>query len=42
MIVYQKTKKGFEDDIISGDIENIILKLYENKLHRSTGKKEQD
>lgn len=41
MIVYQKTKKGFEDDIISGDIENIILKLYENKLHRSTGKKEQ-
>lgn len=42
MIVYQKTKKGFEDDIISGDIENIILKLYENRLHRSTGKKEQD
>ena len=42
MIVYQKTKKGFEDDIISGDIENIILKLYQNKLHRSTGKKEQD
>ncbi|MBL0330095.1 MAG: DUF2075 domain-containing protein [Bacteroidetes bacterium] len=42
MIVYQKTKKGFEDDIISGDIENIILKLYETKLHRSTGKKEQD
>lgn len=42
MIVYQKTKKGFEDDIISGDIENIILKLYEDKLHRSTGKKEQD
>jgi len=42
MIVYQKTKKGFEDDIISGDIENIILKLYENKLHRSTGKKEQE
>ena len=42
MIVYQKTKKGFDDDIISGEIENIILKLYENKLHRSTGKKEQD
>ena len=42
MIVYQKTKKGFEDDIISGDIENIILKLYQNKVHRSTGKKEQD
>ncbi len=42
MIVYQKTKKGFETDILSGDIENIILKLYENKLERSTGKKEQD
>lgn len=42
MIVYQKTKKGFDDDIVSGDIENIILKLYENKLHRSTGKKEQE
>lgn len=42
MIVYQKTKKGFDEDIISGDIENIILNLYENTLHRSTGKKEQD
>lgn len=42
MIVYQKTKKGFEEDIISGDIDNIILKLYEKKLHRSTGKKEQE
>ncbi len=42
MIVYQKTKKGFETDILSGDIENIILKLYENKLERSTGKKEQE
>ncbi|MEO6305603.1 MAG: DUF2075 domain-containing protein [Bacteroidia bacterium] len=42
MIVYQKTKKGFEDDIISGEIEQVILKLYENKLQRSTGTKEQD
>ncbi|MDI1233948.1 MAG: DUF2075 domain-containing protein [bacterium] len=42
MIVYQKTKRGFEDDIISGDIENIILNLYEDKLNRSTGKREQD
>lgn len=42
MIVYQKTKKGFEDDIVSGDIENIILKLYESALNRSTGKKEQE
>lgn len=42
MIIYQKTKKGFEDDIISGDIENVILRLYENKLFRSTGAKEQE
>jgi DUF2075 family protein len=42
MIVYQKTKKGFEEDIVNGDIENVVLKLYENKLNRSTGKKEQD
>ena len=42
MIVYQKTKKGFEEDIIGGEIEQVILKLYQDKLHRSTGKKEQD
>ena len=42
MIVYQKTKRGFEADIVSGDIENVILKLYKNKLHRSTGTKEQE
>ena len=42
MIVYQKTKSKFEADIISGDIENVILDLFRDKLSRSTGVKEQE
>ncbi len=40
MIVYQSTKDGFNSDILSGDIENIILANFKEKLHRSTSKKE--
>ncbi|MDI1355289.1 MAG: DUF2075 domain-containing protein [bacterium] len=42
MIVYQKTKQGFETDVISGDIENVVLQLYRDILHRSTGEKERE
>ncbi|MFM9051935.1 MAG: DNA/RNA helicase domain-containing protein [Bacteroidota bacterium] len=35
MIVYQSTKAGFHDDILSGDIEGIIL----SRLKQQTGRK---
>ena len=40
MIVYQSTKKGFLEDILSNDIENIILANFEKKLGRTTTKNE--
>lgn len=42
MIVYQKTKQAFSSDIISGDIENIIHKLYQDKFSSSTSEKEKE
>mgnify|MGYP001565775276 CR=1 FL=1 len=40
MIVYQSTKSGFANDILSNDIENKILKVFQEKLGYSTGKNE--
>ncbi len=40
MIVYQKTKAGFNTDILNGDIEHVILELFESKYKHSTGDKE--
>lgn len=40
MIVYQKTKAGFNTDILNGDIEHVILELFESKFKHSTGDKE--
>jgi DUF2075 family protein len=36
MIVYQSTKREFHIDILSGDIENIILQKFQEKLKRRT------
>ncbi len=36
MIVYQSTKSKFQDDILSNDIENIILKSFQKKLNKGT------
>jgi len=40
MIVYQATKSDFQDHVLSGDIENIILNNYRKKLHKNTSPKE--
>ena len=40
MIVYQKTKDGFNTDILNGAIEHVILDLFESKYKHSTGDKE--
>ncbi len=40
MIVYQSTKQQFLDDIISNNIENIILENFQKKLGRTTNKNE--
>jgi len=40
MIVYSSSKSGFLSDMDSGDIENKILKLMENKCGKKVGKNE--
>jgi DUF2075 family protein len=40
MIVYQSTKTKFLDDVMSNDIENIILSVFKRKLLRSTSESE--
>jgi DUF2075 family protein len=40
MIVYQSTKQEFLDNIISNNIENIILENFQKKLGRTTNKNE--
>lgn len=40
MIVYQSTKKGFSDDVVSNNIENVILNSFKQKLGRMTTEKE--
>lgn len=40
MIVYTATKETFNNDVLSNDIENIILEQYKDKLGRSTSRSE--
>ena len=40
MIVYQSTKSVFLENVLSGEIEQIILRKFNEKLHRSTSPKE--
>ncbi|AUD05949.1 DUF2075 domain-containing protein [Spirosoma pollinicola] len=40
MIVYQASKGQFLDDVLSNEIENIILKSFKDKLHRTTSSNE--
>jgi len=40
MIVYQSTKTKFNEDVLSGDIENIILESFKRKLHKGVGESE--
>lgn len=40
MIVYQSTKTDFENNVLSGEVEQIILKNFQEKLNKSTSPKE--
>lgn len=40
MIVYQSTKADFLNHVLSGEIEKIILRSFNEKLHKSTSAKE--
>ncbi|MEO6513125.1 MAG: DUF2075 domain-containing protein [Candidatus Saccharimonadales bacterium] len=40
MIVYAATKKEFQEDIMSNDIENLIYKKYKSVTGKSTGRSE--
>lgn len=40
MIVYQASKGQFLDDVLSNEIETIILKSFKDKLHRNTSPNE--
>jgi len=40
MIVYHSTKEEFVEDVFSNNIENIILKAFQEKLHQSTSRNE--
>ncbi len=42
MIVYTSTKKQFIDDVNNYPIEDVILKKFEERLHRTTGQSEID
>jgi DUF2075 family protein len=42
MIVYQSVKSDFQDNVLSGEIEKIILEKFRIKLNRSTSPKEID
>lgn len=36
MIVYQSTKQGFSQDVVTNNIENAILEMYQKRLNRKT------
>lgn len=40
MIIYQSTKAGFHDDILSGDIEGILQERFREKLNRKVASSE--
>ena len=40
MIVYQSTKQGFSQDVITNNIENAILDMFRSKLGHETSKRE--
>lgn len=40
MLVYNATKQSFMDDVLTNNIENIIYKVYQEKLNRKTSDKE--
>lgn len=40
MIVYQSTKLGFSEDVITNRIEDEILKIFQKKLSRNTSQRE--
>lgn len=42
MIVYRSTKKQFQEHVDSGNIDQIILQNFKDKLHRKTSEKEVD
>jgi hypothetical protein len=42
MLVYQSTKEKFLDDVLSNNIENIILSFFQKKLNRVVGRSEID
>lgn len=40
MIIYSSTKSGFQDDVLTNDIENIILREYKRKTNNAVQKNE--
>jgi len=42
MLVYNKQKKDFLEDVLSNNIETIILDFFQKKLERTTQKSEID
>lgn len=40
MIVYSSTKEGFQEDVLSGNIDGIIHEQVRKKLHHSVAKNE--
>ena len=40
MIVFQSTKAAFQDHVLSGEIEHIILRNFRDKLRQNTSAKE--
>jgi len=40
MIVYQSVKADFQENVLSGEIEKIILERFRQKLNKSTSPKE--
>ena len=40
MIVYQSTKLGFSEDVVTNRIEDEILKIFQKKLNRNTSQRE--
>ncbi len=42
MLVYQSTKERFIEDVLSNNIENIILSFFQKKLNRVVGRSEID
>ena len=42
MIVYQSSKEGFIDDVVTGDIDHKILDAFVSKTRHTVGKSEKD